>query len=402
MQYRNDKYGNKLSGLGFGCMRFPRGLNGKFDYGKSEELILTAVENGVNYFDTAYLYAGSEETLGEALRRHDLRDKVNIATKLPFLRCGRYADFDRLFDEQLARLKTDRVDYYLIHNLPTPELWRKLTDIGVEKWIAEKKASGAIGQIGFSFHGTQDDFLKLLDAYPWEFCQIQYNYMNENYQAGKAGLQAAAAKGLPVVIMEPLLGGRLANGVPKKGVEIFSRENPAHTPAAWALRWLWNQPEVTVILSGMNADRPLRDNLKTAETATAGCLTEQEAAATEAVKAIFEAAYKIPCTGCNYCMPCPKGVNIPAIFAAYNARFANGFVTGIMQYVTSTGVNTPEKNYTVRRCVKCGACEKHCPQHIAVTRELVTATKKMEPFWFKAVIKILHNMQRSGKRDRNR
>jgi predicted aldo/keto reductase-like oxidoreductase len=402
MRYRKDKYGNKLSQLGFGCMRLPRGLNGKFDYNKSEKLILAAIENGINYFDTAYLYGGNEELLGEILRRNNLRDKVNIATKLPFLKCKSYDDFDRLFHEQLASLKTDWVDYYLIHSLPAPELWRQLTGLGIEKWLDKKKADGAIKQIGFSFHGVQGSFLELLEAYPWDFCQIQFNYMNENYQAGKAGLQAAAAKGLPVIIMEPLLGGKLASGLPKKALATFRGANPDYSPAAWALGWLWNQPEVTVILSGMNAEEQLRDNLQTAERTAAGSLTPQENSAIEAVKAVFKEAYKIPCTGCNYCMPCPQSVNIPGIFAAYNASYANGFITGMTQYLTGTGANSPEKDYTAHRCVKCGKCERHCPQHIAIIQELTTATRRLEPFWVRAVINILGNRQKSKEQGVNR
>jgi predicted aldo/keto reductase-like oxidoreductase len=351
----------------------------------------------VNYFDTAYLYAGSEETLGGILRKNNLRHKVKIATKLPFLKVKSYADFDALFSTQLERLKTDYVDYYLIHNLGKPELWRELVDLGIEKWLAEKKKSGQIKQVGFSFHGAQCDFLELLELYPWEFCQIQHNYMNEHYQAGRTGLRAAASKGLPVVIMEPLLGGKLANGVPKKGVEIFRKANPGCSPAAWSLRWLWDQPEVTVVLSGMNADEQLADNLKTVENATAGCLTGTESIAIEAVRDAFKEAYKIPCTGCNYCMPCPKGVNIPGIFASYNASYANGFITGLTQYLTSTGANSPSKNYTAHRCGKCGKCESHCPQHIAVTKELAVATKRMEPFWFRAALGILSRTQTSNK-----
>lgn len=396
MQYREDKYGNQLSALGFGCMRFPRGLSG-IDFNKSEKLILTAIESGINYFDTAYLYAGSEEILGEILRKNNLRKKVKIATKLPFLKAKSYSDFDALFNTQLKNLKTDYIDYYLIHNIGKVELWQELVELGIEHWLEEKKMKGQIRQIGFSFHGAQGDFLELLEQYPWDFCQIQYNYMNENYQAGRIGLKAAAEKGLPVVIMEPLLGGKLANGVPKKGVEIFRRANPEYSPAAWSLRWLWNQPEVTVVLSGMNTDEQLSDNLRTVSGASVQCLTKEETAAVEEVKGVFQQAYKIPCTGCNYCMPCPKGVNIPGIFASYNGSYANGFVTGMTQYLTSTGANSPDKNYTAHRCVECGKCESHCPQNIAVMKELKTATKRMEPFWFKPAIRVFNRMQSSDK-----
>ncbi|MDR1272388.1 MAG: aldo/keto reductase [Clostridiales Family XIII bacterium] len=387
MQYRLDpKSGNELSALGFGCMRFPRGIN--IDLAKSEKLVVEAVEKGVNYFDTAYIYGGSEVALGEILLKNNLRGKIYLATKLPHGKCKKYEDFDRYFDEQLQRLHTDYIDYYLIHNIADMDAWQAVADIGIENWIAEKKAGGQIRNIGFSFHGMQAEFLRLLDAYPWEFCQIQYNYMNENYQAGRAGLQKAHEKGLPVIIMEPLLGGKLANGVPKEAVKLFSGANPDITPAAWALKWLWNQPEVTVVLSGMNAPEQLADNLGVAEAMEAGALTDNELAVLEKAKAVFEESYKVPCTGCNYCMPCPNRVNIPGCFAAYNASYANGFVTGIQQYMTSTNVLHAGGSKS-SNCVKCGLCEEKCPQHIKISEELTNVQKRLEPFWFGALLKIV-------------
>jgi predicted aldo/keto reductase-like oxidoreductase len=391
MQYRLDlKSGNKLSALGFGCMRFPRGIN--IDFAKSEKLVLEAVEKGVNYFDTAYVYGGSEDTLGEILHKNNLRGRIYLATKLPHGKCKNYEDFDRYFNEQLRRLHTDYIDYYLIHNIPDMDAWRAVTGIGIEKWIAGKKAGGQIRNIGFSFHGTQAAFLELLDAYPWEFCQIQYNYMNESYQAGRLGLQKAHEKGLSVVIMEPLLGGKLANGVPKKAKKLFDEANSDITPAAWALTWLWNQPEVTVILSGMNTPEQLSDNLKTAETAAAGMLTDSDLAVVKKVKAVFEESYKNPCTGCNYCMPCPNRVNIPGCFAAYNASYANGFVTGMTQYLTSTNVLHSSGGLKASNCIKCGLCEKKCPQRIKIPAELARTQKRLEPFWFGALLNIARKL----------
>ena len=221
MRYRADnRSGARLSALGFGCMRFQRNL-AQIDYKKAEKLIVDAVEAGINYFDTAYLYFGSEEVLGRALQENDLREKVYIASKLPLMMCRTESDLDRLFDSQLEKLRTDRIDYYLMHNLQEMAGWERLKALGVEDWISRKKASRQIGQIGFSFHGAAAEFLKLLDAYDWDFCQIQYNYMNENFQAGRAGLLAASAKGLPVIVMEPLLGGKLAAGLPKKAEALF-------------------------------------------------------------------------------------------------------------------------------------------------------------------------------------
>ncbi|MDR1565353.1 MAG: aldo/keto reductase [Oscillospiraceae bacterium] len=387
MQYRKDlKSGEELSILGYGCMRFPRGISGKIDYEKSEKLVLEAIEQGINYYDTAYIYGGSEEILGEILHRNNMREKVLIATKLPYQKCKSKDDFERLFSIQQQRLHTNYIDYYLIHNISALGLWEKLCEMGILEWIAEKKAAGKIRHIGFSFHGAQGEFFKLLNAYEWDFCQIQYNYINENYQAGRAGLEAAAAKGLPVIIMEPLLGGKLASGLPKKAERLLKEANGSITPAAWALRWLWNQPNVTVVLSGMGSEEQLRDNLKTAESALPDMLTPKEEAAVEVVKTVFNEAFKVPCTGCNYCMPCPYNVNIPACFAAYNASFVTGFVSGMTLYMTSTGVNHPDKNYSARRCTQCGKCEKHCPQHIEIRKQLQSVSRKMEPIWLRPVI----------------
>jgi predicted aldo/keto reductase-like oxidoreductase len=253
-------------------MRFPRS-GATVNRAETERLILTAIEQGINYFDTAYVYGNSEEILGDILARNGVRDRVFLATKLPFMKCKRYEDFDRIFDEQLARLKTDHIDYYLIHNLSDPELWRNLMEMGVERWIGEKKAVGQIENIGYSFHGAEDGFLEILDAYDWDFCQIQYNYMNENYQAGRVGLRRAHEKGLAVIVMEPLLGGKLANGLPKKAEELFAQAPGGHSPATWALRWLWDQPEVTVVLSGMSSAAQLEENLRVAEGARVGMFT---------------------------------------------------------------------------------------------------------------------------------
>jgi len=394
MEYRIDrKSNNELSILGLGCMRFPRGINTRIDVNKSEKLILYAIEKGINYFDTAYIYGGSEEALGEILYKNNLRGKVFIATKLPHHKCRNYEDFELLFQTQLKRLKTNYFDYYLIHNLPDTDSWKRICNLGIEKWIAKKKENGQIRQIGFSFHGSQNEFFELLEAYPWEFCQIQYNYMNENYQAGRAGLQKANEKGLPVIVMVPLLGGKLANGLPKKAVKLFKNADRNLSEASWAFRWLWNQPEVTVALSGMNSIDQLSDNIKTAENAVPHMLTEKESAIFSSVREIFKESYKVLCTGCNYCMPCPCGVNIPAIFAAYNVSYVAGFVSGMQQYVTSIGTDY-KNNRSGRNCIKCGKCEKQCPQNIKIISCLETVTKRMEPFWFRTALRIVERIMR--------
>ena len=388
MQYRIDeRSGNRLSILGFGCMRFSRGING-IDAQKAEQLILSAVEAGVNYFDTAYLYAGSETVLGTVLAKNDLRDKVYIATKLPISRCRVNTDFDRFFTAQLSALSTDYFDYYLMHNINSVAQWNKLCDLGICEWIAEKRSEGKVKQVGFSFHGTREAFAELLDAYDWDFCQIQYNYANENYQAGVSGLQKAAAKHIPVIIMEPLLGGKLANGLSRDAVAAFKKVNADLSPAAWGLRWLWNQPEITVVLSGMNEAAQLEDNLAVAAASEPNMLTGDEKAAYAKVIDIFKTTDKVPCTGCEYCIPCPQGVNIPACFASYNASYTHGRVTSLAMYITSTAANR-EVTSLASKCVGCGKCEQHCPQKIEISRELKAVKQRMEPFWFDWAMKTM-------------
>ena len=377
MQYREDKIsGNKLSALGLGCMRFP------LNKSETERLILAAIEGGVNFFDTAYIYPNSEKTLGNILAKHDKRKDIFLATKLPFSKCRTNADFDRIFKEQLRRLQTDYIDYYFLHNITGTQQWKDYKEMGIEEWITEKKASGEIKQIGFSYHGTCDEFLKIIDDYPWEFCMIQYNYSDVNYQAGVRGLKAAAAKGIPVIIMEPLLGGRLATGLPKQAVKLLEAHSKDRTPAEWALRWLWNQEEVTVVLSGMSSTQIVNSNLQSVDRFTTP-LTEGELAVYDEVVAELNKAYKINCTGCNYCLPCPKGINIPACFSAYNNSYSQNFFTGIMLYATSTSMASAKPN-NPRTCTECGICEPKCPQNLEIRKDLKAVTKRLEPLPLRA------------------
>jgi len=395
MHYRADcKTGAELSALGFGLMRLPRkGLS--IDQQETEQLVLQAVEGGVNYLDTAYVYPGSEAALGAVFKKHPIRDRVNLATKLPHYQCKTFEDFDRLFAVQKERLHTESVDYYLIHNVGTPADWQRVVALGIDRWIAQKKASGEIARIGFSFHGTQPDFLALLDLYDWDFCQIQFNYMNETYQAGRAGLIRAHQKGLPVIIMEPLLGGKLATGLPAQAARLFEQADPARSPAAWGLQWLWNLPEVTVVLSGMNSEAQLTDNLHTAALSHVGVCTEAELAVVQSVRHVFEQSYRVPCTGCGYCLPCPQKVNIPGCFSAYNSAFAAGFATAMMQYMTGSNALSRSGNYLASGCVRCGVCVEKCPQHIDIPTQLTQVRKKLEPFWFGAMVAVARRVMRS-------
>ena len=375
MNYRNDKYGNPISTLGFGCMRFPR-KQGKIDFQETERQILESYRLGVNYYDTAYIYPGSEATLGDILEKNGIREKVKIATKLPHYLIRNMQAMEKLFQEQLKRLKTDYVDYYLMHMLCDVPTWNRMKELGIEQWLEEKRRSGAIRQVGFSYHGNSETFCDLVDAYDWDFCQIQYNYMDENTQAGRRGLLHAAKKGLPVVIMEPLRGGKLVNNLPEEALKIFREHPKGYTPAQWAFRWLWDQKEVTCVLSGMNSMEMLHENVNTASSVTVGELTAEDQQMLKTVEKAINAKLKVPCTGCGYCMPCPKSVDIPGTFAAYNRRYTEGKMSGFREYMMCTLIR---KDHTsASNCIGCGKCEKHCPQGIQIRKELENAKKEME------------------------
>jgi predicted aldo/keto reductase-like oxidoreductase len=343
-------------------------------------LLEQAVGAGVNFIDTAYAYSGNEVMLGQALKDTGLRDKVYIQTKCPiqFVKSG--TDFEKFFSRELERLQTDRVEYYLLHMLTDAQTLQRFLSWGLDAWVQEKKAKGQIGSFGFSFHGRGADFLAILDTYPFDSCLIQYNYADPNYQAGVTGLKAAAAKGMPVMIMEPLLGGRLVNSLPPEAGQILAAAGK--TPADFGLRWLWNQPEVTVVLSGMGAPEQMTANFQTADTAAVGALAETDMELYAAVRSVFAASNKIPCQGCGYCLPCPKGVNIPGCFAAYNTCYAISKKLGRHQYMTSTG-SFSEKRGNAGQCAACHACEKKCPQMIPIADKLKEVGKEMEPWYWR-------------------
>ncbi len=384
MNYRPDKYGNKLSVLGYGCMRFPQ-TRGKIDMTETEKQILLAIENGVNYFDTAYVYPGSETALGEILAKNRVRDQVYIATKLPHYLIKSRAGMDKLFAEELRRLKTDHVDYYLMHMLTDVQTWERLKGLGIVEWLKEKQESGAIRQVGFSYHGNTEMFCKLVDVYDWDFCQIQYNYMDEHSQAGRKGLYYAHEKGLPVVIMEPLRGGRLVNRLPEEAKKIMAEYPVSHTPAQWAFRWLWNQPEVTCVLSGMNSEAMILDNVATASDVQGGELGEQEEGMLKQVVGAINGKMKVGCTGCSYCMPCPKNVDIPGTFSAYNQCHTESKFWGVVEYIKCTALR--KDSTAASNCIECGKCEKHCPQQIEIRKELKNVRKELEGPVYKIVRK---------------
>lgn len=375
MQYRiNPKNGDSLSALGLGCMRFTR-KGGFIDREKAEREMLRAIELGINYFDTAYLYPGSESCVGAFLAKGH-RDKVKLATKLPQYLVKEYADFDRFFYEELKRLQTDHIDYYLMHMLSDLNSWLRLNELGVEKWILEKKQSGEIVNIGFSYHGSATGFMAVIDAYHFDFCQMQFNYFDVNGQAGEKGLRYAASKGLPVIIMEPLRGGRLVNGLPKRARDFWSEQTPKRSPAEWGLRWIWNYPEVTVVLSGMNSFDQLEENARVASASLPQTMDNTELALYDRAREIIKENMAVACTGCSYCMPCPAGVDIPACFNAMNVRRSDGWFNGLREYIMCTTMKNKPANASI--CIRCGRCETHCPQGIEIRKELEGVVRELE------------------------
>ena len=384
MIYRlNNKNSDKISQLGLGCMRFPK-KGGQIDIEKSTEIVKKAIDGGINYLDTAYIYPGSEEAVGTILKNTGLRDKVKLATKLPIAPLKASADFERIFARQLERLKTDRIDYYLIHMLCDTATWQRLVNLGIIDWIADKKASGKIINIGFSYHGGRAEFKNVVDVYPWDFCMIQYNYMDVNNQAGIAGLKYANKAGLSVFVMEPLRGGMLVDGIPDRAKGIFSSYDSSRSLVEWGLKWLLNQPEVTMVLSGMNSLPQIEDNLKIASENDVGNLSGEELSVYDGVINEINKRVKVPCTGCGYCMPCPQGVDIPTCFSCYNETYTDKFITGEKHYLMTTGGMSAKHSYA-SLCVHCKKCQSHCPQSIDISARMTDVRKRMESFWFRPV-----------------
>ena len=381
MKYRKNRIGEDVSILGYGCMRFTKSGTG-IDIAKAEKEIMKAYESGVNYFDTAYIYPGSEAAIGEIFEKNHIREKINIATKLPQYLIANKDAIEKYFKEQLSRLRTNYVDYYLMHMLSDIEAWNKLKKLGIEEWIAEKKASGEIRQIGFSFHGNSEMFIEVLNAYDWDFCQIQYNYLDEVSQAGRKGLMAAAEKGIPVIIMEPLRGGKLVDFLPDKAKKLIAQDEKHRTAPELAFRWLWDQPQVTVVLSGMNSTEMVEENCRVASEVEAHEFTDKDFELIEKIKSIINESLKVGCTGCGYCMPCPRGVDIPSTFRCYNAMYIDDKSTGRWEYMRMVGMRKTSGLPT--QCVACGKCESHCPQHIHIIEELKRSDKALRPLPYRA------------------
>jgi predicted aldo/keto reductase-like oxidoreductase len=372
MQYRTfGKLDWKVSVLGFGAMRLPLlgDGSGKIDEPEATRMLHYAIDRGVNYVDTAYPYHGgeSEKFVGRALQG-GYRDKVRLATKLPCWLVKTADDFDRLLNEQLERLQTDHIDFYLLHGLNAGR-WDDLTKLKVFDWAEKARASGRFHHLGFSFHDEYEVFQRIVDGYDkWVFCQIQYNFMDEEHQAGTRGLQYAAGKGLAVVVMEPIRGGRLSIAPPPPIQEIWETAPIQRTPADWALQWVWNHPEVSVVLSGMSAMQHVEENVASAERSGPGQMTEEELALIGRVRDKYREICPIPCTKCEYCLPCPNEVNIPRILEIYNEAVMYNEYGSARLFYSWLGENERADN-----CIECLECEDKCPQNIAITEWLKKA-----------------------------
>jgi len=370
------KTGEFISPLGFGCMRLPviDGQYGQIDEKKAIEQIRYAIDQGVNYIDTAYPYheGTSEALVGKALQ-DGYREKVFVATKLPSWLIETREDMDRYLNEQLENLQVDCIDFYLIHAL-NKKYWPKYMKLGLFEFIEQAKADGKIKHIGFSFHDELDLFKEIVDAYDWEFCLIQYNFMDENYQAGREGLQYANKRGMGVVIMEPLRGGSLVNNLPDDVKAIWDSSDADRTPAQWGLSFLWNQPEVGIVLSGMNDYQQIDENIAEATRTKPHSLSAQEESLISQVKDIYQSRTRVNCTNCKYCMPCPVGVDIPGSFRFYNnASMYQNVENAKSQY----HVFVAEQN-RASNCVDCGKCERVCPQNIEIRKMLKNVVSELE------------------------
>ncbi len=377
MLYRKlGKTGCEVSILGFGCMRLPI-KNGSgsaadrfdpkksIDEEKAIQLIHYAKARGINYFDTAYPYHSgrSEPLLGKAIQGH--RKKVLIATKLPAWMMKGPEDFDKILNEQLQRLDTGYIDFYLLHGLGS-QTWSKMQELGALGFLDKIQADGRAHFVGFSFHDDVRVFKEIVDAYDWALCQIQYNYLDRDYQAGREGLEYAASKGLGLVIMEPLRGGRLADRIPEKVQKIWDSGPEKRSAAEWAWRWIWNQPEVSLALSGMNSMAQLEENLRIASEGTANSLSSEDLALVDHATEIYRKMLTVECTACAYCLPCPKGVNIPHNFRLYNDLHM--FSDPEINFILYNQMTSSEQRAS--NCAECGECEERCPQHIKIIEQL--------------------------------
>ena len=376
MQYvKFPTLGLDVSRFGMGCMRFPKTEDKKgtsiIDEAESIKMVRHAVTNGVNYFDTAYAYGDSEKVLGKALKG-GLREKVIIATKSPVWKIEKPEDFEKYLEEELENLQTGYIDFYLLHGLGKKS-WKKVKEFGLLEKLDKAKKGGKIKYAAFSFHDDLKLFKEIIDSYKWDMCQIQLNFMQEDYQAGVEGLKYAASKGIGVVIMEPLLGGLLGENVPQDIIDKWNQSGTRRTPADWAFKWLGNFPEATVVLSGVSTMSQLKEDIEIFEKALPDSITQKEIEVFKGVKKLYDSKLKVGCTGCAYCMPCPSGVNIPGVFNQYNNTFMGDPVVWKGRYRSFLCANEMDAS----QCTECGECEEACPQNIEIIDKLKEAHDHM-------------------------
>lgn len=368
MRYREfGKTGEKISILGFGCMRFPQ-IDGKIDEEKTIEMVRYAIDNGVNYIDTAYPYHnGESEIVVGKILKDGYRERVNLATKLPSWEINSREDMDKYFNEQLKKLQTEQIDFYLIHALDKG-LWENLVENNIFDFLNEIKKSKKVRYVGFSFHDKYEVFKEIIDSYDWDFTQIQYNYLDEEYQAGTKGLEYASKKDMGVIIMEPLRGGKLANNLPNDILEIINKSDSKKSPAQWAFKFLYNKPEIGIVLSGMSSMEQVIDNIRICnEDGVADSMNLENEKVIEVLRDTLKSKIKINCTDCKYCMPCPNGVNIPACFECLNNSSMFNDIEGIKNNMYKYLI---EQDVDASKCIECGKCEKSCPQHIDIINKL--------------------------------
>lgn len=385
MQYRKMPNSNEeLSVLGYGCMRFPTKGGNRFvssiDVGETRKQILYAIDNGVNYLDTAYPYhrGTSESFLGEHILQNGYREKVNIATKLPTFIINNKEKIDEIFGKQLEKLKVDYIDYYLLHALDGSS-WYKMKSFGVIEWMDKLKKQGEVRKMGFSFHGMHEDFIEIVDSYDWDFAQVQFNILDENLQAGIKGIDYAHKQGLGVIVMEPLRGGALVGKMPKEIKELYDKAEVKQSPAEWAFRWVYDHPAITLVLSGMNDMQHIKENIRVASDSLPNTMSETQHAVIEQVKNKYQDLLTVGCTGCEYCLPCPAGINIPGVFKNLNNYHMFGKMSPKMFHLAYHGIMTKDgKPHFTSCCTDCGECEKKCPQHIEIRQEFKHVRKDLE------------------------
>lgn len=397
MKYREcNKTSDKVSLLGFGCMRFPT-KNGKINIDESVEMVKYAIENGVNYLDTAYPYHGfkSESFLGDYILNQEFAKDVKVATKMPMYLVRKTSDFENYFCKQYEKLKINTIDFYLLHAINKASFDNGV-ELGVIDFLERKKSENKIRNIGFSFHGKLEDFKYIIDSYDWDFCQIQLNIIDEKFQAGLEGLLYAYERGISVVIMEPLRGGSLVHSLPKDIEKLYASSGHNYSNVEWALKYLFDKKEVMCVLSGMSNIDQVKDNVRIASESDVGCLNEDDKKILHDVKDIYHKQLEVKCTACNYCVDCPVNIDIPLAFQTLNSYKLYNKKSDIALYAQNVGYHSDKPRWTTT-CIDCGKCESHCPQDIEIRKEFLKVQKNIETKPVRYVVKLLRSIMRKNK-----